>query len=555
MSPQTHPQENRAIWWLCLWLWLAFTLLFSLTSRARLYGGDDLAYLAIARNWVVFGTPMEGVAPPGLRPSKFPIGQAIVDLPVAKLFHGAMENGVTWRNYALQMLAMGIYQAAWGALQVVVLFLLLRRLRIEHWAAVLTAVLYGVGTQVWPGTQRAYADQTITLMLLIGFWGLLLYRDGGQRRGLAIAASGLGFCLLLKPTTLLFAGVYSVAALCLIRQQAVGSWAGVARRWRELLLWALPLTIGLAALLYYNYWRYGNVTQFGYNEGQDASLGFSMPWYSGVFGLLLSPGKGIVFYNPVVLLGIWGVRAFYRRHLLPALLVLAITLAHLAIYSSWWAWHGDWYWGPRFMGGTIPLLMIPVAFCLVRLRSMCQGWERRLAVAGVAVVALVAICVQLLGTILVNSEYLWMLDNDVHPRIYSRAAWNPPVQALTDAGILRYHVPAFTPFRVYPWMLHVILSESGDWQSVYQNPPWRYLSEELVDEPPGHQPFSLQPWWMHHWHARRPGYRWSLGGAVAMALAMIGAAVMTSRQLRRIRGPSPPAAPDAAGRDQTALPT
>jgi hypothetical protein len=29
------------------------------------------------------------------------------------------------------------------------------------------------------------------------------------------------------------------------------------------------------------------------------------------------------------------------------------------VYSKWWAWHGGWCWGPRFLVPVIPLLLLP----------------------------------------------------------------------------------------------------------------------------------------------------------------------------------------------------
>jgi hypothetical protein len=77
--------------------------------------------------------------------------------------------------------------------------------------------------------------------------------------------------------------------------------------------------------------------------------GFSYPMFFGVISVLLSPGKGLLFYMPplVFLLtatlwlkeGITKQIIFYGSFYLLGLVLL---------YSRWWAWHGDWFWGPRF---------------------------------------------------------------------------------------------------------------------------------------------------------------------------------------------------------------
>lgn len=74
--------------------------------------------------------------------------------------------------------------------------------------------------------------------------------------------------------------------------------------------------------------------------------GFGYPVIFGILGIILSFGRGIIFYIPTIL------TLFFRRkkdsleRWITSLLL--ITLAIIPIYGAWWAWYGGLTFGPRF---------------------------------------------------------------------------------------------------------------------------------------------------------------------------------------------------------------
>ena len=77
--------------------------------------------------------------------------------------------------------------------------------------------------------------------------------------------------------------------------------------------------------------------------------GFSYPMFLGLFGILLSFGKGLFFFAPGLLVPARRV----LRLVAPALWSVQVMwfgfLAGLVfVYSQWWAWYGGFTWGPRF---------------------------------------------------------------------------------------------------------------------------------------------------------------------------------------------------------------
>lgn len=117
---------------------------------------------------------------------------------------------------------------------------------------------------------------------------------------------------------------------------------------RKRLRYLLPLAAAACLIVAENAIRRGNPFT-SYYEGEP---GFTYPFFFGLISILFSFGKGLIFFTPGLFLP--------ARELLLKLrqggqqlasvhrLWLAFTLGLVLIYSSWWAWYGGWWWGPRF---------------------------------------------------------------------------------------------------------------------------------------------------------------------------------------------------------------
>ena len=119
--------------------------------------------------------------------------------------------------------------------------------------------------------------------------------------------------------------------------------------------------------------------------------GFSYPFAFGLVSLLLSFGKGIVFFAPGILL--WPRASDLRdcpevRHAFR--LWLGFTIGLVLVYSKWWAWYGGWCWGPRFLLIAAIPGSLALALALDQLRRASQG-RRMLTLAVLALSIWVAV--------------------------------------------------------------------------------------------------------------------------------------------------------------------
>jgi hypothetical protein len=102
---------------------------------------------------------------------------------------------------------------------------------------------------------------------------------------------------------------------------------------------------GLLITFWANFARTGNIFSSGYE------VDFSTPILTGVYGLLLSAGKGALFFSPLLLLypaavaDLWHSQSGRRL----AGWSLALAAGQLGFFSKWWDWSGEDSWGPRLI--------------------------------------------------------------------------------------------------------------------------------------------------------------------------------------------------------------
>jgi hypothetical protein len=110
--------------------------------------------------------------------------------------------------------------------------------------------------------------------------------------------------------------------------------------------------LGLLLYFVYNFIRFVNPLTFG----QPWVFSFSaLP--QGIAGLLFSPGRGIVWYSPVVLLAIPAIRKAWKTKPIEVLLITGLFLGFLGLHSLYENWPGGWSWGPRYLLPTLPGLL------------------------------------------------------------------------------------------------------------------------------------------------------------------------------------------------------
>jgi hypothetical protein len=102
-------------------------------------------------------------------------------------------------------------------------------------------------------------------------------------------------------------------------------------------------------MLFFNWYRFGSPFLDGH--GQDPAIAIE-PFKGGIPGLLLSPGKGLLYYAPLCIFALF----FQKDWRLWTPFVLSLVF-HGMLYD----WSGGTGWGPRFLFTTLPFLLMPLS--------------------------------------------------------------------------------------------------------------------------------------------------------------------------------------------------
>ncbi len=235
------------------------------------------------------------------------------------------------------------------------------------------ALLFGLGTLAWPYSRFFFSEPLFTCCLVLA--AFTIYQGYPLLAGLA-----LGYALATR-----LEAVFVLPALL------VYAWL-CGQRWRGLFWLGVGLLPGVMLVFANNWVRFRSLFEQGYGDE-----GFTGNLFIGLAGFLLSPGKSVFVYVPVLLALPFAVVPFARRFRAEALFIALLTLTILVKSSLWWIWWGGWGWGPRFLVPLMPFLVLPLGVLLVR-----QHWR---IIIG-AVLLPLSLVVNMLGILVDFNDYL-----------------------------------------------------------------------------------------------------------------------------------------------------
>jgi hypothetical protein len=230
----------------------------------------------------------------------------------------------------------GVLPAVFTAATVALVGLISLQLESTPQAARRASLCFAAGTIAMVYARTFYADPLLSLLVAAGIY-LVFVRSS---RTILLASLVALLAVLAKPTGIFLAPALSTYLL-LKKTPA-----------RLALTPVLGGGLGLVLYFLYNYFRFANPFTFG------------QPWIfslsalpEGIAGLLFSPGRGIIWYCPAVLLAIPAFRKAWKTKPIEALLIAAVFLVFLGLHSLYENWHGGWSWGPRYLLPALPGLM------------------------------------------------------------------------------------------------------------------------------------------------------------------------------------------------------
>lgn len=458
-------------------LGVAAALTFVLTGGGRIVGSDELAMLELSRAMlhgslaVPAGATLAG--PDGRHYTKNAAGQAVLALPLVALAEtvtGAAGVPEPRRRLAVK-LVVSCFNAIVVAILLGVFYTIVRRLGVRPTRAFAAAAMLGFATPLWVYAKSFMADPLQALGLLLALAGCAGVGED-EKRGNGAPAAGAGLArdpaawtpraaaLTGRARTSWMAGAgvcLAVSVKLSMLPLVLACMATLAGRpWRA---WRAPLAglvVALAGHAVYNVARFGTPFETGYGA-QATAAAYTTPLWVGLYGLLVSSGKGVLWFAPPL----WLALSSWLRGALPfaelppsrdpevavprgwaralaaltpeqrvrwgALFVAAVALV---LYGRFQHWASDGSFGPRYLVPVLPLAFLVVALALERGSRTMLRWARVLAVLGFLVQA-GGVAIYFGAQMREAGDYPYTLPLE-HPRFMSESHFDPRRTPIVD---------------------------------------------------------------------------------------------------------------------------
>ncbi len=308
----------------------------------------------------------------------------------------------------------------------------------------LAAIGFAFGSYAWPYISYDFSEPLQGLCLVAAFWLLLRALSSSPPSNTLLVSAGfvLGFAVLTKATLLILIPSYVLYLWARLD-------ASLKTRRRYFAWFALPLLVWTGIIAALNAYRFGSALDFGY--GSESGK-FTTPIFEGLYGLLVGPNKGLVFYAPLALLAPWSLWKMRRAYRPESLFLLSVFLLQIILTAKWWSWEGGASWGPRLLLPMLPLLILCAGMLLESARWSMGPFVACMA-AGVAI--------NLLGVLSFFSVWGYVVDLN-EARIPLDVRGRPAHEYVEKDGkkwfvpnIATYYLPALSPLRGHAWLLRL----------------------------------------------------------------------------------------------------
>lgn len=221
-----------------------------------------------------------------------------------------------------------------------VVFFLIARNRLSLTMALVPTFIFAFCTSAWSIAATAlWQHGPSMLMLTLALYHLIQGRS--NPRLICLAGLPLAFSYVVRPTnavSLFFLSIYIVV-----------------HRRKQAPLYFVLAEILLSAFLAYNLSVYGAPLSPYYAPNR---LGHNTAFWEALAGNVISPGRGLFIFSPVLLFSVLGVILLFKNRAATPLdcYLMVIVVLHWLIISTFPHWWGGKSFGPRFLSDMLPFL-------------------------------------------------------------------------------------------------------------------------------------------------------------------------------------------------------
>jgi hypothetical protein len=215
--------------------------------------------------------------------------------------------------------------------------------------SLILALIFGITSFVWPYATSMFPQPLQGLLIIAALYFIYHNTQKQNLKNIILSSSFLGLSVLAHPSSVIVIPGFLIYSYLVNKNTK-----------KKFLVYVITL-IGIAMLiLLLNDLRFESPTNFGY--GQYGSIEQHNGWI-GLLGLIFSPGAGIIFFFPAVIMIPFALKfSFSKRRAFTILLgyIVCINWIYYGTlgYGEPFAWSGAGGWGPRYLISVIPVICI-----------------------------------------------------------------------------------------------------------------------------------------------------------------------------------------------------
>ena len=408
LSLNVSPQKKNG-----LWVFFFFLSVYLLTGQGSIQSADGKIMYLLTQSMVEqqslsFSEQVSLGDPEGEKFSKYGIGMSLLAVPFY-LAGKALSQVLPVETSYATLFSVSMINALVTSLSCLLIYRFgCERFNFSHRTSVMLALGYGLSTIAWFYAEDFMSEPVTSLLMLAAVFFFTGDDEGHNNRHLIWAGGLMGLALTCRLATLVAVPGF---LLYFIWKNKKPQWQQI----RSLILdsgrFLIPIGFFIFLILIYNYVRFHNIFETGYEKG------FGTSGWTGFIGILFSPGKSVFLYNPLLLVGCLALPVFFKTRGKMALLFAWIVLSHLLLFSFWHSWYGGSGWGPRFMLVVLPYLILPVGFLLEKAASRVR--------LGIVAVLVIGVLIQIPSVTVNISRYYYDLRNQYQDRAHDMLLYSP----------------------------------------------------------------------------------------------------------------------------------
>ena len=253
------------------------------------------------------------------------------------------------------------YGPFFSALSVGMFYLVSRTYGFSTKISIFLTILFGITTPIWAYSQTSLNIVPITFFILFGFFFFRKFIITTSSRYIVLSGIVLGFAFLIRNDAILF--IIPLFFFFIFMSLKNSNKIKNSKRIQNFLLFTLPMIFS-----YFIHVQIGLVKGLLPHDAVSFPTSFlrqASLMYLNMFGMLFSPGVGLLIFSPILFTIFLSYFDFFKKNKIECLLFVSFLVAFLVFYGqSSDTWHGLNGWSERYLTSVIPFLLLPLGFSI-----------------------------------------------------------------------------------------------------------------------------------------------------------------------------------------------